>query len=138
MGQTTRQLGTTIGAWILHLFTCVLFPKRGTLHHGCTSTASLTGTRRVSTVGALQCWLFFTGSFARRVIRLHPQPHLVDASTYYSCGCGLVYQLAVSRFCLIVTSSQVFLHVDVPHCVRLGPGESFACQGMPSVRRVHE
>ena len=87
-----RQLGTTAGRGS---YTCLpAFSSMTpwvTLHHGCGSTASLTGTRRVSTAGALQCWLFFTGSFARRVIGLRPHPHLVDACIYSSCECGLVY-----------------------------------------------
>jgi hypothetical protein len=64
-------------AWILHLFGCVLFPDgTGTLHRECGSTASLTGTRQVTTAGALQCWLSFTASFARRVGSLCNNPKI--------------------------------------------------------------
>jgi len=111
--QMRRQLGTTTGHGS---YTC--FPMFSsltpwvTLHRGCGSTASVTGTRRVSTAGALQSWVFFTGSFARGVVGLHPQRHLVDACTCFSCGCGLVYQLVVLRFWLLVSGSLVSLHVD--------------------------
>jgi hypothetical protein len=73
-------------AWILHLFGCFLFPdETGTLRRGCGSTASQTGTMRVTIAGALQCWLSFTVSFARRVGGLHSQPYLVGVCTYSSC-----------------------------------------------------
>ena len=101
-----RQLGTTAGRGsytCLPTFSSPTPPV--TLRRGCGSTASLTGTRWVSTAGALQCWGFFTGSFARRVVELRPQCHLVDACTCSSCGCGLVYQLAVLRFWLVVSGS---------------------------------
>ena len=101
-----RQLGTT--AW--HgSYTCLpAFSSptpQVTLRHGCGSTALVTGTRRVSIVEALQSWVFFTASITRGVVGLHPQHHLVDACTCSSCGCGLVYQLPVLRFLLIVIGS---------------------------------
>jgi hypothetical protein len=87
-----RQLVTTAGHGSYTCLPVFSSPTQwGTLHRGCESIASLTGTRRVSIAGALQCWLFFTSSFARRVIGLHPQSHLVDACTYFSRGCGLIY-----------------------------------------------
>ena len=99
-------------AWILHLFAYVLFPDAtGDTTRGCGSTASLTGTRRVSTTRALQCWVLFTGNFARRVVGLCPHRHLVDACTCSSCGCGLIYLLAVLRFWLVGSGSQVSLYV---------------------------
>ena len=86
-----RQLGTTAGRGSYACLPTFSSPMPWvTLCCGCGSTALVTGTRQVSTAGALQCWVFFTGSFARRVIELHPQRHLVDACICSSCGCGLI------------------------------------------------
>ena len=101
-----RQLGTTTGRESYTYLPTFSSPMpRVTLRRGCGSTASVTGTRWVNTAGALQCWVFFTGSFARPIVGLRPQCHLVDACTYSSCGCGLVYQLTVLRFWLVVSGS---------------------------------
>jgi hypothetical protein len=89
LGEDDQTVQYYCRAWILHLFGCVLFPDgMGSLRHRCGSTSSLTGIRRVTTVGALQCQLSFTVSFARRVGGLHSQPHLVGVCTHSSCGCG--------------------------------------------------
>ena len=91
-----RQLGTTTGRGYYTCLPAFSSPTpRVILRRGYGSTASLTGTRRVSIAGALQCWVFFTGSFARRVVGLCLEHHLVDVCTYYSCGCGLIFQLVI-------------------------------------------
>jgi hypothetical protein len=111
-GWTSRQFRTTVGRGS---YTCLaLFSspmERGTLCRRCGSTASQTGTRRVTTAGALLCWLSFTVSFARRVGGLHSQPHLVGVCTYSSCGCGRGFQLLVPWCWLLVTGSQCRTHV---------------------------
>ena len=49
-----ETVGYYYRTWILHLFACVLFPDAmGEVRPGCGSTASVTGTRRVTTIGAL-------------------------------------------------------------------------------------
>ena len=108
--QMRRQLDTTVGHGS---YTCLptfssLMPWV-TVRPRCGSTASVTRTRRVTTAGALQSYVFYTGSCARGVIGLRQTRHLVDACTCYSCGCGLVFQLAVLRFWIIVSGSKVSL-----------------------------
>jgi hypothetical protein len=91
------------------------FPtERGTLRRGCGSTVSQTETRRVTTAGALQCWLSFTVSFARRVGGLHSQPHLVGVRTYSSCGCGCAYllQLRLLVACVVVLAPHDWFPVQ--------------------------
>jgi hypothetical protein len=115
-GQMTRQFSTTAGhgsyTWSA-MFSSPI--ERGTLHRGCGSTASLTRTRRVTTAGALQCWLSFTASFARRVSGLHSQPHLVGGCTYSSCGYSHDFQLLVPWCGLLMTGSQFSTHVYSRH-----------------------
>ena len=90
--QMRRQLGTTAGSGS---YTCLpVFSSLTpwvTLHPGCGSTASVTGTRWVTTAGALQSCVFYTSSCARGVIGLRLTRHLVDACTYYNCGYELVF-----------------------------------------------
>jgi hypothetical protein len=111
-GQTTRQFSTTVGRGS---YTCLVVfsspTEWGTLHRGCGSTASQTRIRRVTTAGALQCWLSFTVSFVRCVDGLHSQPHLVGVCTYSSCGCGRGFQLHVLWCGLLATGSQCRTHV---------------------------
>ena len=59
-------------AWILRLpaFSSLIPPV--TVRPGCGSTASVTRTRRVTIAGALQSWVFYTGSCARGVVGLRP------------------------------------------------------------------
>ena len=125
-----RQLGTTV---VRGSYTCLpTFSSptpQVTLRHGCGSTASVTRTRRVSTAGALQSWVFFIASFVRGVVGLHPQCHLVDACTCSSCGCRVVYQLAVLRFWLVVSGSQVSLHVGSRRGHTFGTRSEFCTRG---------
>jgi hypothetical protein len=73
--QMPRQLVTTVGHGS---YTCLgassSQTQRGIARRGCTSNASMTGTKRVSTVGALQCLLSFTVSFVRRVVGTQHPP----------------------------------------------------------------
>ena len=111
--QMRRWLGTTAGRGSYTFLPAFSFATpRVTVRPGCGSTASVTGTRRVCTAGALQSCVFYIGSCARGVVGLRPTHHLVDACTCYSCGCGLVFQLAIQRFWLIVSGSKVSLQVD--------------------------
>jgi hypothetical protein len=108
----SRQSSTTVGRGSYTCLALFFSPtERGTLRHGCGSTASRTRTRRVTTAGALQCWLSFTVGFARRIGGLHSQPRLVGVRTYSSCGCGRDFQLLVPWCWLLVTSSQCRTHV---------------------------
>ena len=128
--QMRRQLGTTVGRGsytCLHAFSSPT--PRVTLHPGCGSTASQTGTRRVTTAGALQSWVFYTGSCVRGVVGLRPTCHLVDACTCSSCGCGLVFQLAVQRFWLIVSGSKVSLQVGTRCGCTFGTRSGFHTRG---------
>jgi hypothetical protein len=105
-----RRLGTTAGHGsytFLHVFS--FSTPRMTVRPGCGSITSVTRTRRVSTAGALQSCVFYTGSCARGVVGLRPTRHLVDTCTCYSCGCGLVLQLVVQRFWIVVSGSKVSL-----------------------------
>ena len=106
--QMRRWLGTTAGRGSYTFLLAFSFPMpQVTMRPGCGSTASVTGTRRVSTARALQSCVFYTGSCARGVVGLRRTRHLVDACTYYSCGCGLIFQLVVQRFWLVVSGSKV-------------------------------
>ena len=124
--QMRRQLGTTTGRGS---YTCLpafsSSTPRVTLRPGCGSTALVTGTRRVTTARALHSWVFYTGSYARGVVGLRPTRHLVDACTCYSCGCGLVFQLAVQRFWIVVSGSKVSLQVGSRHGRTFGTRSGF-------------
>ena len=125
-----RQLGTTAGHGF---YTCLpMFSSSMpwvTLCRGCGSTASVTGTRRVSTAGALQSCVFYTGSYARGVVGLWRTRHLVDACTCYSCGRGLIFQLVVQRYWLIVSGSKVSLQVASRRGRTFGTRSGFRTRG---------
>jgi hypothetical protein len=89
-------------------------------------------------LGPPQCCLSFIASFARHVVGLRPQPHLVDACTYSSCGCGSIFRLIVLRWCLCVTGSQVNTHVGSLSGHTVGTTFEFRMQGWTGVQRVHQ
>ena len=77
-----RRLGNTAGRGSYTFLLAFSFQtRRVTMHPGCGSTASVTGTRRISTAGALQSCVSYTGSCARGVVGLWRTRHLVDACT---------------------------------------------------------
>ena len=128
--QMRRWLGTTARHGSYTFLLAFSFPTLWvTMRHGCGSTALVTGTRRVSTAGALQSCVFYTGSCARGVVGLRRTRHLVDACTCYSCRCGLVFQLVVQRYWLVVSGSKVSLQVVILRGRTFGTRSGFRTRG---------
>ena len=128
--QMRRRLCTTAGHGSYTFLLAFSFQtRRVTMRPGCGSTASVTGTRRVSTTRALQSCVFYTGSCARGVVGLRRTRHLVDACTCYSCGCGLVFQLVVQRYWLVVSGSKVSLQVASRRGRTFGTRSGFRTRG---------
>jgi len=134
--RTRRQLPTTVELGSCNYLGVFFFlTGHETLHCGCTSRASLTGTPQVLIAGLRECWLTYTVAFVRRAVELqffHWWFYLpTEALDVVSSPSWTAHSWRSSG---MVCSGQPSSPSDV--CPSLGPGESPLQQDFTCVRTI--